>query len=143
MIHGGMMRSLSLLIPILFLLFVSNSSCIPDLGDEIFIVKVDSVQSPQSVHLNETMSFALFGIVGPDGAYSFSHIQARKTALHTDLTVWGKRRDAGAHHTAVVMLEGVFYRERATVPGLFELTVQQPDRTFLRYRVLVLNSGAP
>ena len=114
-----------------------SSSCITDFGDETFVIRVDSVSSPTTIHLNETIVFRLHGFVGPDGRYSFSHIDEKRSQSQVEITLWGRKRDAGTFSTGVIYLENTEYRTGALRSGQFILSVHQPDGTLLKDTVLV------
>jgi hypothetical protein len=130
-------KSLALVVLIATIVLLCDSSCVTDLGDETFIVRVDSVHSPESIQLNQTIAFYLFGTIGYDGRYSFSHFQVRRSSSQTELTVWGRKRELEAYNTAVWKLDGGAFRIAPTNRGNFILAIRQPDGSLLRDTVLV------
>ncbi len=119
------------MVGLIFSLVAVGCSTQTEVGTTRFTVKVDSLQHPSSVALNDTIAIRLFGIIGGDGCHSFSHFQDTKQPLRLDLTVWGQFTPASACPAVMVYLDGNEYRVIASQQGTLLINIHQPDGTTL------------
>lgn len=96
-----------------------------------YIVKVDSLTHSSYLSKYDTIKIKLYGIIGPDGCQSFSHIEDKKQPLHLDLTVWGKSISSNTCPAVMVYLDGKEYKTLATQSGVYKIIIHQPDRSIL------------
>ena len=104
---------------------------------EFFKIKVDSVESPNSISLGDTVNLRIWGFVGSNGCYSFSNFESSQSNLNLDLTVWGKYTPADACATVIVEMRGSKYSFVPTMPGKFEMAIHQPDGSVLKDTIVV------
>jgi hypothetical protein len=123
---------------VLFPILMVSCSTEEETAPTLFTVKVDSLQHPSSVALNDTIAVHLFGTIGGDGCHSFSHFQDTKQSLQVDLTVWGKRTPADVCPAVMVYLDGREYTVIASQRGMLYINVHQPDGSTLVDSVQVL-----
>ena len=126
-----------LLLALSIILSLGSSSCITDLGDETFLIRVDSVMSAPTARLGDVMVFRLAGFVGPDGRYSFWRIEEMRTDRGAEITVWGRKRGTDTYTAEAKYLEGLQFETKATRPGEFILAIRQPGGSRLLDTVLV------
>jgi hypothetical protein len=120
---------------------VSGCSTEPGNTPILFRVRVDSVQVPSSVCLNDTIAIRLFGTIGGDGCYSFSHFEASRQAHILSLTVWGKLTPASVCPAVMVYLDGKEFRFVANDGGTQYINIHQPDGSKLVDSVRVSVDG--
>jgi hypothetical protein len=86
-------QNITKLILILLFLIIPGCPLIGDLtgsyGDEYFRIKVDSVYVPSWVSSSSDIPVKLWGSIGADSCYVFSHFQSGINKNEMDLTVWG------------------------------------------------------
>jgi hypothetical protein len=75
-----------------FLIFITALySCTDDTADiDYYIIKIDSLNTPDSVFVSDTLGIHLQGVIGNDGCYSFHRYEDYLSNNILDLTVWGK-----------------------------------------------------
>lgn len=56
---------------VLLIMTILGCSTEPDTTPRLFAVRIDSLQHPSSVAINDTITIRLFGIIGGDGCHSF------------------------------------------------------------------------
>lgn len=127
---------------ILILLLTTVALCLgcstePENSTELFKVKVDSISSPTFGALSDTLVLRLYGTIGNDGCYSFSHIEDTRQPLKLDLTVWGEHSSAGACPAVMVYLDGKEYKWVATHTGWFVINIHQPDNSILSDSMII------
>ena len=125
---------------ILILIFVLGILLIfcskEDKDEEFFKIRVDNVEYPESIARGDTITFRLFGTIGTNGCYSFSHFEESKGELFVELTVWGKRTQAYVCTEVMVYLNKE-YSVLADKRGTFILRINQPDGKVLNCPVNV------
>jgi serine protease inhibitor len=122
----------------LFIIALTLTACSDDNEVEYYKIKVDEIEAPETVAVNDTITFRLYGKVGNDGCYSFSHFEDYTQNLAVDLTLWGKHDTTpGACTQAVVFLNGKPYTAIPSQQGIFYIKIHQPDGTTLRDSVIV------
>ncbi len=122
---------------VLSLAAVFLGSCAENRQPECFVVRVDSASAPDSVQAGEVLAIGLWGTIGYDGRYQFSHSEAQVAHTELDLTVWGKFTPADEALGVVTKLRGKQYNVGADTPGSFRIRIHQPDGGILRDSVLV------
>lgn len=126
-----------LLVILPFIIFFSCSTE-PEKEYIYYLVNVDSIKHPQSVSLNDTITFKLYGTVGSDGCHSFSHFESLTGPFEVDLKVWGKVSSLGSACPAVmVYLEGKEYKVAAKERGIYSIKIHQPDGSVLKDSVII------
>lgn len=122
----------------LFIITLALIACSDDDEVEYYKIMVDEIDSPETVAVNDTIAFRLYGTVGNDGCYSFSHFEDYKQNMAVDLTLWGKHdATSGTCTQAVVFLNGREYPAIPSQQGIFYINIHQPDGTTLRDSVIV------
>lgn len=96
------------------------------LGDEEYLIRVDSLSVPHTVGPQDSIPVHVFGWVGPDGCHSFSHFQVKKTPPRARIGVWGEESHGGDCTMAPVELDQVhILRPPFTDP--FLVAIRQPS----------------
>ncbi len=116
----------------LILAFAGCSSTGPEKNPGDFIIKVDSVNYLGYPSVGDTVTVRLYGLIGPDGCYSFSHFEDYLLPLRLDLTAWGHHSEATACPQVMIYLDGKEYKIPITRMGWFLVNIHQPDGTLLR-----------
>lgn len=111
-------------------------SCSNNDDDNLFVIKIDSLNHPVSVAVNDTITFELFGTIGSNGCYSFSHFEDEIEPLSVDLTVWGNLPTSDVCPAVMVYLHKK-YKAMAIQKGTFVIRIQQPDDSILLDSVIV------
>ncbi|MEA1987550.1 MAG: hypothetical protein U9N76_08700 [Candidatus Marinimicrobia bacterium] len=112
-----------------FVIGILLFSC-TNVDDNLFVIKVDSLNHPTSIAVNDTITFKLFGIIGNNGCYSFSHFDDQIEPLVVDLTVWGNLPTSGGCPDMIVYLNKE-YKIATTQKGTFFIRIHQPDDSIL------------
>ncbi len=103
-----------------------------------FVVRVDSIAAPDTITTGEDLAVGLWGTIGHDGRYDFSHFEADATDSSLDVTVWGRFTPADYFTFPIVDIRGRQYHTIAGSPGPFAVRVHQPDGSILRDSVAVI-----
>ncbi len=119
---------------ILFGFIVALAGCTtePDRNPGDFIIKVDSVNLVGVPAVGDTVTMRLYGFIGPDGCYSFSHFDDHLQPLRLDLTAWGHHAEATGCPHVLIYMDGKEYKIPITRMGWFLVNIHQPDGTLLR-----------
>ncbi len=130
----------AVVLPLLALLFVSCDD--KEEQPSYFVVKVDSISAPDTIMAGEDLAVGLWGTIGHDGRYGFSHFEARATDSSLDITAWGKFTPADYAAQPIVDIDGRQYHTVAGSPGTFAIRTHQPDGTILRDSATVVASDS-
>ena len=106
--------------------------------DNLFVIKVDSLKAPVSVTVNDTITLNLFGTIGTNGCYSFSHLEDKIEPLAVDLTAWGNaptNDDILCPDVMIYLNEE--YKIATTQKGTFIIRIHQPNNSVLMDSVIV------
>ncbi len=116
----------------LLVVFLTTIRCRePQPRYDYFIIKVDSMNVPDSVSHNDSLSVRLFGTIGGNGAYSLDRIDTTCSGRDLDVTAWG-RFDRQAENVVswfVQLDQSITFAPSA--PGPVRIRVHQPDSTIL------------
>jgi hypothetical protein len=137
--EGIVQKAIGVTFLIVVLIFGLLFSCSQPSGNdfEFFKVKVDSLDIPASIPKDDTLFIGLYGMIGTNGCYEFSHFEAQKDTFELKLTVWGKYDlKAIVCPTVVVYLDTV-YSVFPLYPGLFYIEIEQPDGLALKDSVTI------
>ena len=115
----------------------TTSSQPEDQKYSLYRIQVDSIAAPDSIILGGTIKLQFYGVVGTDGCHSFSHFEAQEDPYQLILTLWGQREQADACPTVMVYLDGKEYLVTPLQRGLYTVTVNQPDLSFLHRTIFV------
>jgi len=102
-----------------------------------FKIKVDRIEAPQNINFGEKITFKLFGTVGRNGCYEYSHIYENVNIVKANIIVWGKHYHHDKCPTVMVYLEGEEYSVYPGQKGIFVLNIFQPDNTVISDTVFV------
>ncbi len=134
-------QNISTLILLLILLTIPGCPLIGDLtgsyGDEYFRIKVDSVYVPSSVPSSSDIPIKLWGSVGKDSCYIFSHFQSGIDKNEMDLTPWGyhKYTYRVICSTGDIKMDGKLFNITHQDTGIFYIRIHQPDGTVIKKEV--------
>ncbi len=125
---------MKLFLPGIFGLILAFTGCTtePDRNPGDFIIKVDSVNYAGAAAVGDTVTMRLYGFIGPDGCYSFSHFEDNLQPLNLDLTVWGHHAENTACTQVMIYMDGKEFQIPITRMGWFFVNIHQPDGTLLR-----------
>ena len=118
----------------MLIIFVT-SSCDDNL--QYYKIHVSKVTSPDTVAVGDTIKFKLYGVVGNNGCYSFSHFDEYRIGLNSSISVWGKYTPVGMYTHEYVILDGKEYKVVPLQRGTFFLSILQPDYSILKDSVFV------
>jgi len=124
------------LIVILLLTLFTSSDCYKS-RYEYFIVRVDSLYAQSPISYNDTLNIYLYGFIGSDGCYSFSHFEDERDSFRLNLTVWGKYDVKALICPQMVVYLDKIYSVYPLYPGLFFIEIKQPDGSSLKDTVIV------
>ena len=104
---------------------------------EYFIVHVDSLYASSPISYNDTLKIHLYGFIGSDGCYSFSHFEAERDSFRLNLAVWGKHDVKAVICPLGAVPLDTIYQVYPLYPGLFNIEIEQPDGSVLKDTVTV------
>ncbi|HUX59375.1 MAG TPA: hypothetical protein VMV77_20550 [Bacteroidales bacterium] len=127
----------------LFLMVITISfflrSCLSEpYSYQDFLIKVDSIQIPDTITLNIPFDIKFFGTIGFDGCYSFKTFN--QTVIDNDITIetWGTYENInGTCPTVIVSLDGQKLNMTFHTPGIYNFNIIQPDNTSLVRQITV------
>lgn len=104
-----------------------------------FKIRVDTIISTDTIIVGDTIKFKLYGYIGSNLCYSFSHFEryGPTPANNYKISVWGKYVPAPTCALAVAHLRGKEYRVIPQQQGIFILSIIQPDYSILKDSVIV------
>lgn len=91
----------------MLIIFVTPSC---DDNVQYFKIRVDNINSSDTVSVGDTIKFKLYGVVGNNGCYSFSHFDEYRIGLTSSISVLGKYTPVGVCTHAFVTLNGKEYK---------------------------------
>ncbi len=105
---------------------------------EYFLIKVDSVNVPESITANTPFEIDFFGTIGTNGCFQFSQFETNIFEKEIQIKVWGKYdKNAKSCPTVMVYLEGQTLRQSIIENGNYTLKVIQPDNTYLEEHFVI------
>ena len=122
----------------LFLILIHLNSCNHNPDDNLFLIKVDSIQVPKIITSGIPFDITFFGTIGTNGCYSFSHFNQTLKDNEINFEAWGMV-DAKAFVCPAVMvyLDGHKLTMTIQTAGLFTLKIKLPDHKFLVRQITV------
>lgn len=130
----------SLFLGISFVLCIYVLSCKDKLVEpdvEYFIIKVDSIQMPDTFYLtNEGLSIAFWGYIGHTSCYQFSYFEVYQDTTNLRITVWGKLVRTPCFDL-FHGLNGRKYYVTNIQEGTLYVRINQPDGSFLRDSIVI------
>ncbi len=123
------MKKLTFLILLTFFM----QSCIFDKeGKEQFIVEIDRFECPDSLAVGDTLVVGLWGWIGADGHYAFSHIDLDKDDSKAEITAYGTYDESLQTVTmATVQLSGYTVTIEPPFEFPFQLRVYQDKTSYI------------
>lgn len=103
-----------------------------------FLIKVDSIQLPENVNVNESFDIAFFGNIGTNGCYQFSEFKSSEAENEITIEAWGKFNKSSDFCTmAIVMLAGEKLNYTIAEKGTYTFKIKQTDGSFLETEITV------
>jgi len=103
-----------------------------------FLIKVDSVQMPDTIRFGDTLTIALFGTIGSNGCYSFDKIEPVFEDTTITVKVWGINSGADVCPEVMVYLDGMKLSFTNFQQGRYQVVFIQPDDGKLERSVVVI-----
>ena len=126
------MKTLELFYLLVILLIHFSCSTEPEENYIPYKIKIDKIEHPDTVYVNDTLIIKFYGFVGPDGCHRFSHFEKKNSQSLLEFTVWGEKPDYETVCSAVmVWMDGTEYKTRITQTGLYQIKIHQPDNSFM------------
>ncbi len=120
-----------------FILALGGCSTGAESGVEDFIIKIDSLSRPGYAAIGDSVTIRLYGYIGPDGCYSFSHFEGYLQPLRLDLTVWGHHAESSVCTQVMIYMDGQEYKFPITEMGWFFINIHQPDGSVLKDSITI------
>lgn len=99
---------------------------------EYFMIKVDSLKTPEIILANETFEIQFSGLIGNNGCYRFSEFKTEKQGVNIIIEAWGKHNiNSQICSDEMVSLHREKLLYRISEKGNYTLKIKQPDGTFL------------
>lgn len=106
-----------------------------------FVIKVDSIQLPDSLVVNEQFDVKFYGNVGNNGCYSFADFVVSEDSASLNLLLKGNR-EVSANQVCPevqVNLEGMTYSHKFMAAGQYRIRITNPGLgQFIQKEVLVV-----
>lgn len=90
-----------------------------------FRVRIDSLKIPESLSHEDTLHIQLYGTIGLNSHYSFSHFEADRDSFKLELGIWGKQYTGGLNPYPIAVYLDTIYSVYPLYPGLFQIEIQQ------------------
>ncbi|MDA3942166.1 MAG: hypothetical protein PF694_01350 [Bacteroidetes bacterium] len=110
------------------------------LENQAYVIKVDSIHMPDTVAAGASFTIHFFGIAGSDGCHSFKEFIVSEDSTQLNLLLKGNKivSEDIACTQALVMLDGLTYSHKFTLPGRYMIEVTNPGiSNFLRRPLVV------
>ncbi|RLD42438.1 MAG: hypothetical protein DRI89_07285 [Bacteroidetes bacterium] len=123
-------------------LLVWSTGCKKDETNPDFLIQIDSIVMPDTIHVTDTLLVKFYGVIGPDGCYKFDRfenaaLEGNDPANSMKFKIWGKHEDTGNCNQQIVYLDGAEVGINGFIKGIFNVLVVQPDGTIMVSSVYV------
>lgn len=133
--HMRIKVSLFLSLFLLSAFFLSN--CKKDHATR-FLVKVDSIQMPDTIQFGDTLKIELFGTIGENGCYSLDKIEPVFEDSIITVSVWGLNSGSDVCPDVMVYLDGTTIAFTGLQKETYQIIFLQPDDGKLEQQVVVI-----
>jgi len=119
----------------------SCSKADPTAETQEFVIKVDSIQLPDSVAINQQFDVKFFGTIGSNGCYSFADFIASEDSTSLSLMLKGHHEvsENQVCSQVMVMLNGKVYSHKFPVAGQYRIRIINPGiGQFIEKEILVV-----
>lgn len=117
------------------------SGCKKDNGPKIeeFVIQIDSMVHPDTINFGDTLSIKFYGVVGPDGCYSFDELVAEYFSDVNELAVesWGIHTFLDNCTQAIVYMNGKELLVTDIPAGDLTLVAVQPNGPNINQNVYI------
>jgi hypothetical protein len=123
-----------------FILFGIFSSCEdPNEPDyRSFLIKVDSIQVPDNIAVNEPFELKLYGTIGHSGCSQFSQFKTEEQGNDIMIEAWGKINKKSRICAGVeVCLDDEKLNYVIRKKGNYTIKIKQPDKNYLEQQISV------
>ncbi len=122
------------MLPVVFILMVltvfsiwgcsPKNTVVPNYNE--FIMQIDSIQHPSSVFLGSNLPIKFYGMIGPNGCYTFSRFSPSLKNKTINITVYGKQEESTSCGTTTSYLNGGTLTVTHLDTGRYVIHVSQP-----------------
>jgi len=102
-----------------------NNKAVPKYTE--FMMHIDSIQHPSSLPLGQNLNIKFYGVIGPDGCYTFSRFSPSMQDRNINIIAYGKHSDATSCDMAISYLEGATLTVNQLDTGRYIIHVSQPN----------------
>jgi hypothetical protein len=135
------MKTNTSIIRILTIIFISYILFSCDSGPyrlDAYLIKVDSIHLPASINSNTPFDIEFFGTIAGDGCHCFGEFTQSMTNNDIIVEAWGNYIDySGKCPTVMVYLTGHKLTMTIPSPGVYNIKIKQPDKTYLTRQITV------
>lgn len=103
-----------------------------------FLIRVDSIQVPGNIAINEPFDIKFYGTIGHSGCYQFSQFETEKQGNNIIIKAWGKfDKNSGICPAVMVYLDNEKLSLLIKEKGIYTIKVKQPDDNFFEKQISV------
>jgi hypothetical protein len=104
-----------------------------------FLIKVDSINVPSSIHSNTPFDIKFFGTIGTNGCYDFLDFYQTENDNEIAIEAWGTLNyQAKVCPTNMVYLDGRTKSVTITNPGIYYIRIKNPRSNDIHRQVTVI-----
>ncbi|MGQ7870150.1 hypothetical protein [Sunxiuqinia sp. sy24] len=105
---------------------------------EPFLIRVDSIQVPDNITINEPFDMRLYGTIGTNGCYQFLQFETKQQGNNITIKAWGKFDNSSSIcPTVMVYLDNETLNYQIKEKGTYTIKAKQPDNSFLEKQISV------
>ncbi len=121
---------------IISILFSCEDELKPDY--DFFLIKVDSIQITENITANDSFHIKLFGTIGTNGCYQFSHFNTTTEDNDIRIESWGKvDKNRNICPGVMVYLDDEKLNYTIKEKGTYKIKVKQPDNKYLEKQIKI------
>jgi len=107
-----------------------------------YLIQVDSIKVPPIINVGIPFQIEFYGTISYSGCSEFSHFTVTRSDFEIGIEAWKLSTVPNpgfiiACPAVMVYLDGEILEYQLDDPGVYEIKIKRPDRTFLRKRITV------
>ncbi len=132
------LRTLIIITSTVSLFFLLFSCSLTDTNPQDFLIRVDSIQVPDTVTSSISFEIKFFGTIGGDGCHSFKTFNQFTNSNTVVIEAWGTLDRKSQECPAVmVSLNGHNFTLTLLDRGIYYINIAEPDNSLLIKKIFV------